>query len=791
MVKDLIMTRRAVMTLAVVIITTMAAWAQTTSFPTASGGEGTEGNPYKIATTADLDALAADVNSGTAYSGTYFKMTADITYSHTTAWDDDTSTETNYTAIGNRVDNFTENPFSGTFDGDGHTVSGIRIYKNSGNSWADTFLGLFGFVLEGTVKNVTVADARITGMGSCGGIVGYVNAYYYEGTSTVVENCHALNDVAIHAVADGSNFHGGITGSGSYSTISGCTSAVTITAKTGLTDCDAFGGIVGGITSGTISNCLAIGVSIPEKPDGCRCGAITGSNDRSTLEYNSYANCNVGGTTTNIGGPWGDIETYENPETHKITNPDGAIPFDTSEGYIVAAGRGVTANGTKLYADAPYYRYASGTTVTLDYTGSVPTGYDFGYTVTQDDGTAVSMTGNATFTMPTAHVTADVIWIEYYTLTDHTIYCDGAWNTLCLPFTLATLTGTPLDGFDVKELDTETTYNGHVTGLDGTTLYLNFKDATAITAGRPYIVRKLVTDNQSAPTYTATEGSPSFTLWSDFNYSNLIDGNTGTYWRPSFTSGSAYCEFHSDAPVYVTGYTLTSGNVAREQDPKVWTLQAKLNEDDAWTVIDSRDANANSGDAVPSDRTKTSDVYTIQQPGAYQYFRFKVTANGGADYLCLSELTMQGKHLATDADVVNPTFYDVTPGDADPVPVASSDGTVTFVGSYTPVNLTAGDKSVLFLGAANTLYWPNADMTVGPYCALFRLSGNATSVRAFNLSFDISDGAYEITGISEIPGSAERSVYNDAWFDLNGRRLVGKPTVRGIYIYNGHKVVIK
>ena len=111
-VKDLIMTRRAVMTLAVVIITTMAAWAQTTSFPTASGGEGTEGNPYKIATTADLDALAAYVNSGTAYSGTYFKMTADITYSHTTAWDDDTSTETNYTAIGNRVDNFTDNPLN-------------------------------------------------------------------------------------------------------------------------------------------------------------------------------------------------------------------------------------------------------------------------------------------------------------------------------------------------------------------------------------------------------------------------------------------------------------------------------------------------------------------------------------------------------------------------------------------------------------------------------------------------------------------------------------------------------
>lgn len=79
--------------------------------------------------------------------------------------------------------------------------------------------------------------------------------------------------------------------------------------------------------------------------------------------------------------------------------------------------------------------------------------------------------------------------LHHLMLSERTLYRDGYWNTLCLPFDLATLTGTPLDGATVMELDTETAYEGHVTGLEGTTLYLNFKAATSIEAGKPYIVK--------------------------------------------------------------------------------------------------------------------------------------------------------------------------------------------------------------------------------------------------------------------------------------------------------------
>ena len=151
----------------------------------ANGANGTEEHPYIITTTAGLDLLATNVNNGTGYSGKYFELANDITYPHTTLWNDSTSQEDNFTAIGNSY----ANSFEGTFDGKGHTVSGIRIYKPY-----NRYQGLFGYLKYGTVKNVTLADARITGSYYVGGIVGY---FRYN----LIENCLVLN-AAITANSD-------------------------------------------------------------------------------------------------------------------------------------------------------------------------------------------------------------------------------------------------------------------------------------------------------------------------------------------------------------------------------------------------------------------------------------------------------------------------------------------------------------------------------------------------------------------------------------------------------------
>lgn len=76
-------------------------------------------------------------------------------------------------------------------------------------------------------------------------------------------------------------------------------------------------------------------------------------------------------------------------------------------------------------------------------------------------------------------------------LTGRSFPVDDCWNTVCLPFSLDNLTGTPLEGATVKELDTEGTYDEHQTGFDtdNGTLYLYFKDAASIEAGKPYILK--------------------------------------------------------------------------------------------------------------------------------------------------------------------------------------------------------------------------------------------------------------------------------------------------------------
>ena len=223
-------TRRAAMLL-VMMLTATTAWAW--------DGSGTQADPYQIKTTGDLDQLATDVNAGTTYEGTYFKVMNDIAYSYSSDWNDTESTENNYTAIGGM-----QKSFKGHFDGAEHTVSGIRIYK-SGTGSGDNCQGLFGHVDSGAeVKNIILADARVTGYRMTGGIMG----------SNVgsVTNCHVANNVMLRSVQSDSYTYGGIAGANGGA-VTNCTSAVTISRATSVV-IGYLGAIVGG-NSGTLTSC--------------------------------------------------------------------------------------------------------------------------------------------------------------------------------------------------------------------------------------------------------------------------------------------------------------------------------------------------------------------------------------------------------------------------------------------------------------------------------------------------------------------------------------------------------
>ena len=156
----------------------------------------------------------------------------------------------------------------------------------------------------------------------------------------------------------------------------------------------------------------------------------------------------------------------------------------------------------------------------------------------------------------------------------------------------------------------------------------------------------------------------------------------------------------------------------------------------------------------------------------------------------------------------NPVFTGVTVTTDTPADhaVTSADDYVTFVGTYSPADIYAAPATRLYLGDDNKLYYPTAtDFKVNAFRAYFQLNGltcgspigpedpypGSTNVRAFNLSFGDGEasGIVEITDPTPSPSPAWEG--SAAWYSLDGVRLDGKPTKKGLYIHGGRKVVVK
>ena len=161
--------RTAIILLLATLLTATAAqtaWAEWT-------GTGTSADPYIISTPEDLLLLAHRVNGTSGetvntYQGKYFKLGADITFAPNDLTLDEG--QSNYEAIGH-YDGIHE--FKGNFNGDGYTVSGIRINK-TGSGDAYSCQGLFGLIASGAeIHDVHLTDARITGYDYVAGIVAY------------------------------------------------------------------------------------------------------------------------------------------------------------------------------------------------------------------------------------------------------------------------------------------------------------------------------------------------------------------------------------------------------------------------------------------------------------------------------------------------------------------------------------------------------------------------------------------------------------------------------------------
>ena len=625
------------------------------------------------------------------------------------------------------------NSFQGTFLGDNKTLT---FTKGSAESaFGEENCAPFRYVKNATIQNLKVAGDIYTSNKHAAGL-----ACRTFGTTNII-GCQV--GTLIYSSVSGDGTHGGIVAmpqSGSTLNIEGCVYDGHLLTNSGTNSCGGFVGWHNGATISVSNSLYAPASSIP-----------TGWTPI------------TGGTTFVRGG---------NPTITGCCYTETMGGAQGTQCSPVVVGLTILGEQVKEYSMLKVYQYGffyDGTCYMIPVTISLADNADNSTTISNANAYA-----------------ADV------TIAGRIFYRDGGWNTLCLPFDAAK-TG-PLTAAFIKELDTETAYDGHKTGFEDDTLYLNFKDAERIVAGRPYIVKWTAVSqehiiNPSDEVFAALDfitEVPAFdggleTTWEgEVGPDKLVDGNTSTSYG---LSNDPWVEFHYAKPITPKGYALMTSD-GSDYNPKSWTIKAKNSGDANWTTLTTVD-NTNR-DKLPAANNQWT-VFKLDNSTAYQYFRFEAVKNYRFKLAELQFCNVQ----PGSTEIVNPTFEGVNLNADAPTAVTSDDGKVSFTGCYSPVSIDGEDNTMLYLGAGNTLYYPNAAMTIGAFRAHFTLNGigdpNA-GVRAFKLNFGDDDNA---TGIISVHDSGFMVNGSDAWYSLDGRKLDGKPTQRGIYINNGKKTIIK
>ena len=257
-------------------------------------------------------------------------------------------TSKNWTPIGTSFDN----SYKGTFDGGGHTITGLTFTTN------DEYAGLFGWLNRaGTVKNVVMEGVQITSNqiygGSIGGVVG--------SSWGTIENCSVSGSIS------GTVYVGGVVGVQIGGSITGCSSSATVK---GMVD---VGGVAGQTnSSATLTACYATGnVTLEIAPKkNIAGGGLVGMNAGSRGLLACYATGNVTSTGSStgqvhIGGFLGNNYTtvtagyWKNNHEQGIGyNKEGIAPEATKvDGSVVTWQKAVDAMNTALQNAGSKWRY--------------------------------------------------------------------------------------------------------------------------------------------------------------------------------------------------------------------------------------------------------------------------------------------------------------------------------------------------------------------------------------------------------------------------------------------------
>ena len=210
------------------------------------------------------------------------------------------------------------NTYKGTFDGGGHTITGLTV------TGSDQYAGLFGRIGSGgTVKNVTLKDVKIESnhsSGNVGGVAGWsygniencsvsgsVSGSGNNGTAGGVVGFQvggSLTGCSSSATVKGVTYAGGIAGyTNGGASLTGCYATGSVSVENNTTSAAYAGGVVGSNgASSTLTACYATGSVTGSGSGTIYVGGVTGSNNLGTLTACYHAKRNINGPNGTTGG---------------------------------------------------------------------------------------------------------------------------------------------------------------------------------------------------------------------------------------------------------------------------------------------------------------------------------------------------------------------------------------------------------------------------------------------------------------------------------------------------------
>jgi len=336
-------------------------------------GDGSSADaPDCFATADELADFAARVNAGTEPADLYYWLIADIDLS-------DCSRNNEWGSAGWMPIGNAGSPFTGSFNGKGHTISNLQINRAAPGV---VDLGLFGSINNGKIDSLKVElGGNINGGAGTqvGGLAGYVS-----GSGSVISNCSVTGSGSI----GNSSAIGGVAGHiGSGATVTGCYASVNITGSNSLggivgrvgedinnrgfvDNCYStgyvsgggsnIGGVVGQLVHGSVANCYATGaVNGYSTSSSSNCGGIVGSVNSTAARVNNCVALNASVTASAgtvvgriMGGNTISSVTLTNNWARNMTITNGNGPKtnlnNTGNGYD---GADITPAGSEMSAD--------------------------------------------------------------------------------------------------------------------------------------------------------------------------------------------------------------------------------------------------------------------------------------------------------------------------------------------------------------------------------------------------------------------------------------------------------